>query len=56
MFNQNTNDLPLDDLIDLIENNYGFGRRVGENEAKRLIEKIKQLQTTIDYLLINDKI
>lgn len=36
--NQDTDDLPLAELISLIKRNYGHGRPIGENEIKRILD------------------
>ncbi len=34
----------LEDLIDLLERNFGYGRATRENEVKRLIDRIRELE------------
>jgi hypothetical protein len=43
--NHDTDHLSLDELIALLESNLGYGRPTGDNEVKRLIARIRELQT-----------
>ena len=46
--NQNTDNLSLEELIKLIESNYGYGRETGENEVKRIIKAYKDREKIVN--------
>ncbi len=49
---QKTSDLTLNQLIALIESNYGLGRTIGENEVRQIIEAYREL---LDECRVFDK-
>ncbi len=49
---QKTSHLTLNQLITLIESNYGLGRTIGENEVRRIIGAYREL---LDECRVFDK-